>query len=146
MVVVVVVVVIVMVVMVIVVIVVMVVVVVVVVVVKVVTVVVVEVAKVIRLDSKSVALQGPQTKVLLFLKYENYQHMVQISHCQLVKAIVTLDLYKEKNCISNYDTLPAGVGRMAASGLTRTGNMEMEELGPLMGVASLNPGGYIVYL
>ena len=62
-----------------------------VVVVKVVTVVVVEVAKVIRLDSKSVVLQGPQTKVLLFLKYENYQHMVQISHCQLV----TLDLYKE---------------------------------------------------
>ena len=72
--------------------------------------------------------------------------MVQISHCQLVKAIVTLDLYKEKNCISNYDTLPAGVGRMAASGLTRTGNMATEELGLLMGVASLNPGGYIVYL
>ena len=56
---------------------------------------VVKVAKVIRLDSKSVVLQGPQTKVLLFLKYENYQHMVQISHCQLVKAIMTLDLYKE---------------------------------------------------
>ena len=44
------------------------------------------------------------------------------------------------NCFSNYDTLTAGVGRMAAPGLTRTGNMEMEELGPLMGVASLNPG------
>ena len=49
------------------------------------------------------------------------------------------------NCFSNYDTLPAGVGRMAAPGLTRTGNMETEELGPLMGVASLNPGGYIAY-
>ena len=50
------------------------------------------------------------------------------------------------NCISNYVTLPDGVGRMAAPGLTRTGNMATEELGLLMGVASLNPGGYIVYL
>merc|ERR1712004_743801 len=33
----------------------------------------------------------------------------------------------------------AGIGRMAASGLTRTGNMETEELGLPMGVASLNP-------
>ena len=35
---------------------------------------------------------------------------------------------------------------MAAPGLTRTGNMATEELGLLMAVASLNPGGYIVYL
>ena len=68
--------------------------------------------------------------------------MVQSSHCQLVKAIFT----KGRNCISDYVTLPAGVGRMAAPGLTRTGNMATEELGLLMGVASLNPGGYIVYL
>ena len=49
-------------------------------------------------------------------------------------------------CISNYVTLPAGVGGMAAPGLTRTGNMATEELGLLMAVASLNPGGYIVYI
>ena len=71
--------------------------------------------------------------------------MVQTSHCQLAKAIMAQSL-QGINCISNYVTLPAGVGGMAAPGLTRTGNMETEELGLLMGVASLNPGGYIVYL
>ena len=58
----------------------------------------------------------------------------------------TLQRTSKINCISNYVTPPAGVGGMAAPGLTRTGNMATEELGLLMGVASLNPGGYIVYL